>query len=110
MSSPPSQLPPAYSSWRVWGGYIALLVVAVPWYWRLLPATFSQQIAGGLPLWALVVVLGSVGMSIYTAALLLAPWPEEQEAELNSRTATPVAPEAESADEQSPRPYEGSSK
>jgi len=64
-----------YLSWRIWSVYAVLFGIAVPWYW---PAEDARMLVG-LPLWVVVSVAGSFGISCFTAWLLVARWPADEE-------------------------------
>ena len=64
--------------WRIWLVYAVLFAFAVPWYWGLLPHSTAVRLVYGAPLWAVVSVLGSFLISLFTAALLYQPWEGEE--------------------------------
>lgn len=64
-----------FDSPRVWGVYVVLLVLAVPWYWQYLPGSMTNVC--GLPAWVFSSIFFSATISIYTACLLLPAWPGE---------------------------------
>ena len=66
-----------YLSWRTWAVYAVLFGVAIPWYW---PAEDARMLLG-LPLWVVVSVAGSCGISCFTAWLWLAHWPVDEDEE-----------------------------
>jgi len=63
--------------WLLWAPYLLLLLVATPWYWQFLPEPLAVRTVMGMPLWAMVSVLASLAVSIYTAVLLMKRWPAE---------------------------------
>ncbi len=66
-----------FHNWLLWLPYIYLLEIGTPWYWQFLPEELSLLNVLGMPLWALVSVLASLGVSVYTAVLLMQRWPGE---------------------------------
>ena len=60
--------------------YIMLFLVAIPWYWQWMPRVASL-VVGGFPVWVLVSILGSAGVSFWTVATLAKPWPHEDDRE-----------------------------
>lgn len=62
------------------GPFVGLAVtttVAIPWYWHWLGDEVAGQVVYGLPLWALVSILGSLGVSCFTWWLYQSIWPAE---------------------------------
>ena len=55
--------------------YLALLAIAVPWYW---PAD-DTMVWFGAPAWVVVAVVVSLIASILTAVLMSKPWPHERD-------------------------------
>jgi len=69
-----------YLTWRIWLIYLVLFIVAVPWYWWMLPVS-GMSVWLGMPLWVVVSLAVSAIVSTFTAALLCRRWPDEQDAE-----------------------------
>ncbi len=69
--------PRMYLSWRIWLTYLLLLLVAVPWYWRLIPVS-PEVLVLGVPPWVAMSIVASLGVSIFTATLLSRRWPDEE--------------------------------
>lgn len=53
--------------------YLALLGLAIPWYW---PAD-NHAMWFGFPGWVIVAIVVSFAASLLTAVLLSRPWPHE---------------------------------
>jgi len=66
---------PFRSTGRVWPLviYIGFLAIGIPWYWP----HDNYSIVFGMPGWVVVAIAVSCGASIFTAWLLLEPWPGE---------------------------------
>ncbi|MBL68256.1 MAG: hypothetical protein CMO74_07375 [Verrucomicrobiales bacterium] len=62
--------------WPIVVTYLILFAIAIPWYWQWFGAAATQPVLG-LPRWVLVSILGSVGISLLTAWLILKHWPED---------------------------------
>lgn len=56
-------------------GYLALFVVAIPWYWP----EGHEKVWMGFPLWVVVTLVASLAISIYTSWLFLKCWPDSEE-------------------------------
>ena len=68
-----------YLSRNIWLTYGALLLIAVPWYWRFMPG-IAASVCCGMPFWVTVSIAASMMVSLYTGWLLMAhPWPSENE-------------------------------
>lgn len=67
-----------YRSWLIWLTYLVLLVLAVPWYWGMLPFE-GTPLWFGVPAWFCVSVIVSAATSTLTAALLWRRWPHEED-------------------------------
>lgn len=53
--------------------FLVLLAAAIPWYWP----DSNHTIIFGVPAWVALAIFVSVFGSIFTACLLLKPWPGE---------------------------------
>ena len=71
MNNPRRHLHP----WSIWGIYVLLFFVAVPWYWP----REDRTIWLGMPAWVVVAILGSAVISTFTAWVLHRPWPDEDD-------------------------------
>ena len=63
-----------YLSWRIWAVYAVLFGISIPWYW---PAEHAVML-WGFPLWVVVSIAGSLGISCFTAWLFACRWPEDE--------------------------------
>ncbi len=62
---------------RILLAYLALFGVAVPWYWQFLPIP-NDALVFGMPAWAFGATIGSLAISLFSAWILLRPWPCEE--------------------------------
>jgi hypothetical protein len=67
----------SYLSWRIWAVYAVLFGIAIPWYW---PAEDARVLLG-FPLWVVVSIAGSFGISCFTAWLFVTRWPADEDGE-----------------------------
>lgn len=88
-----SQRPPrprgGYLRPWIWLIYGALALVGIPWYWP----RDSVRLVLGLPAWALVSILASMAVSVFTAWLLWNRWPVDDADVETGLDAAPVNPE-----------------
>jgi hypothetical protein len=61
----------------VLSGLAVATIIAIPWYWHLLDEKTAGRVVYGLPLWALVSILGSFAVSVFTWLLYQRMWPAE---------------------------------
>ncbi len=66
---------PPKTTGRVWpvAVYMGLLAIGIPWYWP----HDNYSIVFGMPGWVVVAIVVSFCASLFTAWLLLEPWPGE---------------------------------
>lgn len=57
--------------------YLLLFGAAVPWYWQFVPLAHDALVMG-MPAWAFAATLGSLAISLFSAGILLRPWPCEE--------------------------------
>ena len=60
----------------VWAVYLLLFALSVPWY---LPDSDSPALWLGLPYWVVLSLLACLGLSGFTAFVILRYWPEHEE-------------------------------
>ena len=80
---------------RILLAYLALFSVAVPWYWQFLPIP-QDALVLGMPAWAFGATIGSLAISLFSARVLLRPWPceeadDEQAADLPPAGEDPIS-------------------
>ncbi|HEX9725723.1 MAG TPA: hypothetical protein VGC53_15695 [Vicinamibacteria bacterium] len=68
MSRPPRE--PVRYGW-IWIVYVLLYAASVPWY---LPAGTIPEIWLGLPSWALLSLLSTVGIALFTVLVIRSFW------------------------------------
>lgn len=56
---------------RVWIGFVVLFALINPWYF---PAGISSSLIMGVPLWALIILLASLALSIFITWVVLTQW------------------------------------
>jgi hypothetical protein len=67
----------SYLSWRIWAVYAVLFGLSIPWYWP----TEDARMLLGFPLWVVVSITGSFGISCFTAWLFVKRWPADEDGE-----------------------------
>ncbi len=70
--------------------YLLLFGVAVPWYWQFLPIAHDALVMG-MPAWAFAATLGSLAISLFSAWILMRPWPCEEADDPPAEAKDPVS-------------------
>ncbi|SES78727.1 hypothetical protein SAMN05421676_101451 [Salinibacillus kushneri] len=63
---------------KLWIGFGILLALITPWYF---PESFGEVLVYGIPLWALIIIIGSILLSAFLSYVIKFHWMLEEEKE-----------------------------
>lgn len=73
--TPPQRTLGHFPRW-VWGVYLMLFAMSVPWY---IPADAPLRLWLGLPHWVVISLVATLGVAVFTAFVIHFLWPDQQE-------------------------------
>lgn len=66
-------------NYKIWLGFLVIFILLTPWYF---PSGGEPVLIFGVPLWALVIILMSVVLSLYITYVIRYHWDTEDEEDI----------------------------